>query len=967
MEAPDRLTGILNTIKANPRKTWLVTACLIVVALLVVASKASFSLDLQSMFPSDSQSGDMFKVLRSAKLDKTIQLEIDTGRPGGVAESAGAIRQFVSELAEHPKLEEIQHGFSVDMRQALQDIPSLFPVLLSPDLLENADPEIAATTALRTLAMPGTPTTILRQDPFGWSRHIMLPLNNFQKLVNLDVKLVEGIPTDSDSQRTIISAQAAFQNGQPDAEHIRKLLDDIHSLCSDKLPNATISIVSPLNHNLENESCVKHDIRLVNILAAIVLIALFFGFYRGSLSACWIPVLPVFSTVLATSILAFFYNSLNLIILGICGGIAGLSVDQGIHVYSVLNTYGSMRDLSSIFKPLLMSVLTSALVFASLSVSGISAYAQLGMFSALILVINAALSIFLLPTLLKFRSDNTFQVPSFKPRLPLALSVSGAVLLITIISILALPKLKLDLSPTALDGTSPQTMLAEKDFQQRWTPQNASMMVVTAPTHDKLLERLEELDDSLPPEAFHLAKLWPSEKRMQEAVTSWQHPDVQGKLQALQEKLAQECQKRNLPKDFFAPFFQVFSKPAPVNPPQFVQGIAQRILRFAPANATALVFLPKQKFSDQWLVQQDSAFLSPEAFRQAALKDFTPRFLRVSALALGGLTVLLLVIYRSPFTLILVILPGTLAAIWCGGLAAATGFTLNLATCFSALMLTGLVLDYGIFAIHHRQSATASIPTALVLSAATTVLTAAALLFSRHPVLFHTGIVLFSGISVTCLAALFVVPAIYTVLDRFRKKSVILLVIMPLLLVTGCASTKRELTAIQATHEWQQYAKLPQKTLWNAKLDVLWYSFPMVVAVNQTADDLSIVAMSPTGNTLYSATRSGVFISDILPPIAKKRIFSNLSQDFRNIFAGQSAALTFPTTFRTPIAFTGKDGEKLTIGGDPMQLQSKRLGRFPFRQWSVKYGPWSAKDNAHEFIVYHNHNIRYSIMLTHKK
>ena len=137
-----------------------------------------------------------------------------------------------------------------------------------------------------------------------------------------------------------------------------------------------------------------------------MLIALFFGFYRGSLSACWIPVLPVFSTVLATSILAFFYNSLNLIILGICGGIAGLSVDQGIHVYSVLNTYGSMRDLSSIFKPLLMSVLTSALVFASLSVSGISAYAQLGMFSALILVINAALSIFLLPTLLKFRSDN---------------------------------------------------------------------------------------------------------------------------------------------------------------------------------------------------------------------------------------------------------------------------------------------------------------------------------------------------------------------------------------------------------------------------------------------------------------------------------------------------------------------------------------------------------------------------------
>ncbi len=966
MEAPDRLTGILNAIKANPRKAWLATAFLIAVALLIIASQASFTFDLQSMFPRNSQSGDMFRVLQSAKLDKMIQIEVDTGRPGGIVENAEAIRQFVHELAKHPQLGEIQHGYSMDMRQALQDIPSLFPILLNPDLLEKVDPETAATTALRTLSMPGTPTAILRQDPFGWSRHIMLPLNDFQKLANLDIKLVEGLPTDSDSQRTIISTEGAFQNDQQDAEHIRKLLDDIQSLADAKLPNATISIVSPLNHNLENESCVKRDIRLVNILAAIVLILLFFGFYRGSLSACWIPVLPVFSTILATSILSLFYDSLNLIILGICGGIAGLSVDQGIHVYSVLNTYGCMRNLSSIFKPLLMSVLTSALVFVSLSVSGISAYAQLGMFSALILVINMVLSIFLLPTLLKFRQGNTFQIPSFKPKLPLALVISGAVLLVTFISILALPQLELDLSPSALDGTSAETMHAENDLQRRWTPQKASTMLVTAPTQDKLLERLEELDDSLPQQAFHLAKLWPSAKRRQETAMSWQDPDVQSRLQALQEKLAEECQKRKLPKDFFAPFFQVFSKPAPENPPQFVQGISQRILKSASTNASALVFLPKHKVSDELFAQQDCAFLSPEAFRQASLKDFTPRFLRVAALALGGLAVLLLAVYRSPFTLILVILPGTLAAIWCGGLAAATGFTLNLATCFSALMLTGLVLDYGIFAMHHRQSPTASIPTALVLSAATTVLTAAALLFSRHPVLFHTGIVLFSGISVTCLAALFVVPAISTILDRCDKKPIMLLVLLPLLLVTGCASTKRELTAVQATREWQQYAKLPQKTLWNAKLDVLWYSIPMVVIVNQTEEDLAIVAMSPTGNTLYSATPNGVFISDILPPIAKKRIFSNFSQDFRNIFVGQATPLAFPATFRVPMVFSGEGGEKLTIGGAPLQLQSRRLGRFPFRQWSVKYGPWSAKDNSHEFIVYHNHNMRYSIMLTHK-
>lgn len=966
MEAPDRLTGILNAIKANPRKTWLVTAFLIIVALLIIASQASFTLDLQSMFPRNSQSGDMFRVLQSAKLDKMIQIEVDTGRPGGIAENAEAIRQFVRELAKHPQLGEIQHGYSADMRQALQDIPSLFPILLNPELLEKADPETAATAALRTLSMPGAPTAILRQDPFGWSRHIMLPLNDFQKLANLDVKLVEGLPTDSDSQRTIISTEAAFQNDQQDAGHIRKLLDDIQDLADDKLPDATISIVSPLNHNLENESCVKRDIRLVNILAAIVLIALFFGFYRGSLSACWIPVLPVFSTILATSILSLFYDSLNLIILGICGGIAGLSVDQGIHVYSVLNIYGSMRNLSSIFKPLLRSVLTSALVFVSLSVSGISAYAQLGMFSAFILVINMVLSIFLLPTLLKFRQGNTFQIPSFKPKLPLALVISGAVLLVTFISILALPQLELDLSPSALDGTSAETMQAENDLQRRWTPQKASTMLVTAPTQDKLLERLEELDDSLPQQAFHLAKLWPSAKRRQETAMSWQDPDVQSRLQALQEKLGEECQKRQLPKDFFAPFFQVFSKPVPENPPQFVQGISQRILKTASPNASALVFLPKHKVSDELFSQQDCAFLSPEAFRQASLKDFTPRFLRVAALALGGLVILLLAVYRSPLALILVILPGTLAAIWCGGLAAATGFTLNLATCFSALMLTGLVLDYGIFAMHHRQSPTASIPTALVLSAATTVLTAAALLFSRHPVLFHTGIVLFSGISVTCLTALFVVPAISTILDRFRKKPIILLVLLPLLLVTGCASTKRELTAVQATREWQQYAKLPQKTLWNAKLDVLWYSIPMVVIVNQTEEDLAIVAMSPTGNTLYSATPNGVFISDILPPIAKKRIFSNFSQDFRNIFVGQATPLAFPATFRVPMVFSREGGEKLTIGGEPLQLQSRRLGRFPFRQWSVKYGPWSVKDNSHEFIVYHNHNIRYSIMLTHK-
>ena len=86
---------------------------------------------------------------------------------------------------------------------------------------------------------------------------------------------------------------------------------------------------------------------------------------------------------------------------------------------------------------------------------------------------------------------------------------------------------------------------------------------------------------------------------------------------------------------------------------------------------------------------------------------------------------------------------------------------------FAGMMVIGLCIDYGIFMVfdtkYHSSTGTKN---AVILSAVTTLIGTGALLMADHPILFSIGLTLSAGIGTGFLSAFFVVPSLYSILEK---------------------------------------------------------------------------------------------------------------------------------------------------------------------------------------------------------
>ena len=971
------------------RRRVLVWLAIIVLLLLAffAAALGNYRNDLSQMFPHGSISGNMYRVMAKSRLGESVQLEIDSGQPGGAAALSAAAATLAERLTAWPEITAVDYQLSSAATAALSDFPALLPLLRDASILASASPEQAVRKAKKALMLPAAPINTLRLDPFGWNAQFLQELRTLQQLSGLKISLQHPYMTDESAERLLLNLHLDLPEGinaQRSGELFQRLRDEASAL----LPSsARLTIISPLLHNMENEQTIRGDIYKISLASMLALVLLFFFVYRGALDAVWIPMLPFASTVLVTGALAVIFQNICLLILGVSGSIAGLAVDQGIYSYTAFSGRQRIRKLAGLFLPLCMSALTSAAVFLTLGFAGIEAYLQLGIFAASILLVNLLLSFFILPTLLGKRQELHFSFASFHPRLGQARVITALWLLLCLGAAILLPGNKIDFNLSALDGTSAETLQAEQDFQQRWrTAEAGDMIVVTGTGQQEILEHCERLEAELPlaGRCFHPATLWPSQQKQRKNLESWCHPDCTRRLQELQNHLADECRQAGLPATFYQPFFASLqagcSNGLEQNAPPFLQEINGRLLRQQQDSGTGLFFFAAQQSEQDKLAllraldaAGNCAWLSNEAFRLAGMTDLKPILTKVLLLAVIAVLLLLLPVYRSPWKLALIFLPGLTAALWFTGLLAASGSPLNLASCFGMIILIGLVIDYGIFALHnYATESSTNVPTAVFLSATTTLFTSAALLFSRHPVLFHTGLVLSCEILFTAITALYVIPALLVALRKRPPRSTLLAAICLTFLAVGCRSTSpeelfapRRLRGTEAAHEWQAFQAAHNRAgtqLLNLKVDIWWYSFPMLLAIQKDPATRKIAAtgMLPSGAVLFSVSGSdgqelSKTVSEVFPEIAKRKIFATIYQDLCNIFFTAPPDWHFPLVTSIPVQRQLPDGEQQSLAGKPLRLVQKRLGTFPNREWIVYYSEWDEDLTSCTEIVYKNY------------
>jgi predicted exporter len=96
------------------------------------------------------------------------------------------------------------------------------------------------------------------------------------------------------------------------------------------------------------------------------------------------------------------------------------------------------------------------------------------------------------------------------------------------------------------------------------------------------------------------------------------------------------------------------------------------------------------------------------------------------------------------------------------GITHLAGLALNIPSVIAAMVVVGIVSDYGMFMVYYckYRYRTGTI-LAVTLAAVTTLIGAGVLLFAQHPVLFSIGVTLVTGVLSGYLSSLLIIPALY--------------------------------------------------------------------------------------------------------------------------------------------------------------------------------------------------------------
>ena len=982
---------------------WFAGILLLLPALFSAVFWGNYGNDIRTLFSEDSDAGKAFLSMQRSQAANTIVLEFDTGHPNGAAAIASWLDGLVEKIGKLHFVNSLTFRLSDFIAGASpEQLIKVIPQLYNAAILDAVDPKSAVASFIRQSAMP-VPGVVsrLRGDPFGLSLNILTELEKLGELSGMDLSPGHAFLANRDASRAaVIIDLNPLKIG--DAGSAREILGLLKEQWSDIPPGVKVNIISPLNHTIGNEETIKSDIVRISLLSVFLLGILFLLFYKGDFRAMWIPAVPVCASVMVAGVMALLFENISLFIIGVGCALLGLAVDQGIHVYTAFSGKFRVRRLGRIFLPMFLSTFTSACVFLMLVTSGIGAYVQLGIFASASLMISFLLAFFLLPTLQKDRPVKRFQCAEYSP----TTFSSGIIISIWVGAVLfsawLAKDLRKDFSLNVLDGTSAAVLDAEQDFERQWRKSSApAMMVLTGKSVDEVAAESGKWRDLLKSrqiEAFVPSALWPAAETRQNNLATWQTPQTRQRMDYLESKLAETCRNHGLPESLFTPFFveirQAVMTPADV-PPELIAAVLDRMIKKYPEWVSETILVRNTPENTSFLYDKahgidNCAIISRAAFNRMISADFYERFTRILITAAVVLTVLILPVFRSLVSFFTVMLPVFTAVLVLCGLLALFDMPLNIIICFSLILLTGLSVDYGVFALHNVRSkdTTSSIPSSMFLAAATSVLSTGAMLFSAHPIMFYTGFALSAGLVVSSICGLYVIPALCFL---FRKSStklpVAALTGALLLFLTGCYSPdltvqehpERSMSAPQIKQELTTHLRTfsaARVFRLNATFQYYGYIFPLILIgkIGDRNAEISVIGVNPSGLKILEVSGSGgqtnrKEFSPAIPEFAAEKIFGGLYHDLKNIFGNipEQRGLNVqrgqtPILLETHARF---DDETVNwvFDGVPLRITLRRSGYFPRRHWLAVYRTWNDFRGEFAEIAYKNYNTGVGIVL----
>ncbi|HUB24171.1 MAG TPA: MMPL family transporter, partial [Tepidisphaeraceae bacterium] len=366
------------------------------------------------------------------------------------------------------------------------------------------------------------------RDPLGLDTRILSRLETLTNGLGFKVQIKDGrfVHTDGRQLMMILETSASATSLQSS----KAIADNLEAIAAAAPPGVQIIPICAQIHTAENDALMERDIHRAAVINSIAFLLLFLLVSRDFRVAV-VFLLPLATTVIAIGFCALVHPSLSTMMLGLAVSMAGSAVDYGIFVYTAV-TLGSVSraEVLKLWRPLVISHLTTLGVFIAFLFSRIPGFRELGWLTSISLILSLLAAIFMLPKMIRpggrlallgrgmplTQWARQMAIPNYL----LAMGFLTAGVFASGIGI--------DPDITRLDGASDAVKQAEIDFQKTWgrSDKQMAILVVNGRTQEAAAEANDDIYNLVAPHFADggfasLSSFWPSQATQRANEARW--------------------------------------------------------------------------------------------------------------------------------------------------------------------------------------------------------------------------------------------------------------------------------------------------------------------------------------------------------------------------------------------------------------------------------------------------------------
>jgi uncharacterized protein len=560
----------------------------------------------------------------------------------------------------------------------------------------------------------------------------------------------------------------------------RLLLAGIEKAVASSLPaDFSATVLCGHRYTLVNADTIKRDLYIVLTINAIAVLAIYLVFLR-SLSAVFVFLVPSSILVIASGAIALWQGNLFAVTLGFGGVLLGIADEYAMLIYFSCRQGG--KDLGTITaevaRPVLFGAAATLISFGVMLLSSLPGQRQLALYSMTGIVAALLISLLVLPHLIKPAPQGKLPLGDLGRvgRLPRRF-VLGTWLVILALCSWQATKIRFNGDLRAVSMVTPELRQAEDELTRTWGDMRGKALIFAEGkdlesalrVNERLFERISR---RLPAgELVSLAPLLPSNLKQQENRERWTAFWREGRAERLSADLAREGAPFGFAKDAFTPFLATLKAGPPAASAEGLKAagmgelVDSMIIR-APGVVRVLTLVPDTPqvvaaLSEDLKTLPGVHLVSQSRFGdsvgRAIIRDFTRYMALTSALVLA----LVVVLFRKPKRIMLVLVPVATGLICMLGIMGMLGLEFNIFNIAATILIIGLCVDYGIFMVCRlTEGSNHAANRAVLVSGLTTLAGLGALALARHPSMHSIGITVLLGIGTGIPAALLVIPAL---------------------------------------------------------------------------------------------------------------------------------------------------------------------------------------------------------------